>query len=229
MKTITSTTGMLFLLITTLFSQVFQGTVVNVKDGDSMEILINDQVTEVRLSGIDCPEYNQDYGDKATQFTISKCKGRTVIVTKSGIDKYKRTLAKITLPDGTDLSELLVKNGYAWHYKQYSTDSTLTALEFEAIKNKSGLWSEQNPVAPWDYRRGTYSNTMAGVNNDTNYVSITTNTDNTEYVLICNSKSSYAYHSYQCRGLQRCTHDIIKITRQEAINRGRNACKICYR
>ncbi len=47
-------------------------------------------------------------------------------------------------------------------------------------------------------------------------------------VYICQSKSSYAYHSHVCRGLAHCTHGIIKISKAQAIKRGYKPCKICY-
>jgi len=48
-------------------------------------------------------------------------------------------------------------------------------------------------------------------------------------VFICQSKSAYAYHSFECRGLAHCTHTIVKITKAQAIKLGYKACKICYR
>jgi micrococcal nuclease len=42
---------------------------------------------------------------------------------------------------------------FAWHYKQYSRDPELAKLEFQARSAKIGLWSEPNPVAPWEWRR----------------------------------------------------------------------------
>ncbi len=48
-------------------------------------------------------------------------------------------------------------------------------------------------------------------------------------VYICQSRSAYAYHSYECRGLSRCTHGIVKITKAQAIKLGYKPCKICYR
>lgn len=47
-------------------------------------------------------------------------------------------------------------------------------------------------------------------------------------VYICQSRSAYAYHKYECRGLARCTHGIVKITKAEAVKRGYKPCKICY-
>lgn len=55
-----------------------------------------------------------------------------------------------------------------------------------------------------------------------------TNSRKIVYVLICNSSSSYAYHSYECRGLSRCRSGISKITISEAESMGRVPCKNCY-
>ena len=48
------------------------------------------------------------------------------------------------------------------------------------------------------------------------------------YVLICNSTAAYAYHSYTCHGLARCTHGVSKVTESEAKAAGYVPCKICY-
>jgi hypothetical protein len=48
-------------------------------------------------------------------------------------------------------------------------------------------------------------------------------------VYVCQSRSAYAYHAYECRGLSRCTHVIVKIAKAQAIKLGYRACKICYR
>lgn len=51
-----------------------------------------------------------------------------------------------------------------------------------------------------------------------------------EKVYVCDSKTSVAYHaSKDCRGLNKCTHEIIYITKKDAMeNYGKRACKICY-
>lgn len=54
--------------------------------------------------------------------------------------------------DEKDLSEEQVREGYAWHYKKYSTDETLAELETTAREAKVGLWSEANPLEPWEFR-----------------------------------------------------------------------------
>jgi len=49
------------------------------------------------------------------------------------------------------------------------------------------------------------------------------------YVYICNSSTAYVYHSSKdCRGLNRCTHEIVRVTLGDAVNKyNRRACKIC--
>jgi hypothetical protein len=50
------------------------------------------------------------------------------------------------------VGEELVKNGAAWWYQKYSSNSKLRELEREARYRKCGLWVEKNPMAPWDWR-----------------------------------------------------------------------------
>lgn len=52
----------------------------------------------------------------------------------------------------------------------------------------------------------------------------------TDKVYICDSSTSVAYHdSKDCKGLNRCTHEIIHIPKSSAIDKyGKRACKLCY-
>ena len=47
------------------------GPVVSVLDGDTIEVLHNHHAERIRLSGIDCPEKGQAYGNRAKQAAIS--------------------------------------------------------------------------------------------------------------------------------------------------------------
>jgi hypothetical protein len=47
-------------------------------------------------------------------------------------------------------------------------------------------------------------------------------------VYICVSKTGHKYHSDRdCRGLAKCTHEIRKVSKDQAIKMGYSACKIC--
>lgn len=129
-----------------------RGKVVSVKDGDTIEILAEGRPVRVRLTGIDCPEKAQPYGQTAKQFASDLCFEDTVTVLGSERDRYGRLLGTVMLADGRNLNTELVRAGLAWHYVKYSQDAQLAALETEARAAKRGLWADPQPVAPWDWR-----------------------------------------------------------------------------
>jgi micrococcal nuclease len=132
----------------------FIGPVVSVLDGDTIEVLHNTSPERVRLSGIDCPEKGQAFGNRAKQATSAFVFGRDVILQTHGQDKHRRTLADVFLSDGTHVNHELVKGGWCWWYQKYAPkDLVLQQLEHEAKTQKKGLWAEPNPVPPWLYRR----------------------------------------------------------------------------
>jgi hypothetical protein len=54
----------------------------------------------------------------------------------------------------------MVRAGFAWWYREYSSDRELEALEAEARQSQRGLWADAYPTAPWAWRktsRGTMS------------------------------------------------------------------------
>ena len=103
--------------------------VVKVRDGDTVVLLVDNQELPVRLSHIDTPEKKQAFGTKAKQFTSNLCFGKKVRI--SGKQKY----------------------GLAWHYKRYSNSVEYSRLENEARRKRINIWSDREPLAPWDYRK----------------------------------------------------------------------------
>jgi len=47
-------------------------------------------------------------------------------------------------------------------------------------------------------------------------------------VLICDSKYAQFYHNHVCNGLTACKHQVVKITKEEALKKGYKSCPICY-
>ena len=92
----------------------FSGRVVGVIDGDTLEVLHNRHPERNRLSGIDCPEKGQAFGTRAKQAASELVFEIEVTLQTHGYDKYKRTLADVLLPDGTNANQELVKNGWCW-------------------------------------------------------------------------------------------------------------------
>jgi micrococcal nuclease len=132
----------------------FNGKVISIKDGDTIEVLFDYKPMPVRLADIDCPENGQPYSRNAKRFTSDACFGRTVRVTSNGrLDRYGRLIATIIVNDTLNLNEVLVKEGYAWHYKKYSRKQYLSDFEEAARQDRKGLWSDENPMAPWEWRK----------------------------------------------------------------------------
>lgn len=147
---------LVFVLSIAFSAQAFQGKVVAVIDGDTIDVLYNGEIIKIRLNGIDCPESGQEYGYEAKLFSREMVLGKVVEIDDKGKDKYGRTIANVNLSDGTSLNKELVKSGYAWWYKKYSDDQELSVLEKVAAQNKKGLWAGRGfPEAPWDWRKNS--------------------------------------------------------------------------
>ena len=79
---------------------------------------------------------------------------KEVTVKTHGHDKYKRTIADVLLPDGTNVSHTLVKEGWCWWYRKYAPgDTVLEGLEKAAREAKKRLWVDPQPVPPWKWRK----------------------------------------------------------------------------
>lgn len=152
------------LLLICLMLQLFQagpvyaweGFVVKVLDGDSLLINKDSKIYEIRLYGIDTPEYKQPYSNKAKQFTKRLAYRQTVDVTKKDTDRYGRVVALVS-SNGKLVNRELVRSGLAWYYPKYCRTQPLCG-ELETLENKArqerrGLWRDQSPVSPWDWKR----------------------------------------------------------------------------
>lgn len=146
-----------FLLLLTVPAQAWEGTVTRVTDGDSIVVQRKDtgEKVKIRLAGIDCPESGQSYGKQATALVIKAALKKRVGVVEMGQDKYKRSLgAVVKLDSGMSLQELLLKAGMAWVYTRYCADCRQwRALEDEARKTRRGLWRDDHPLPPWEWRK----------------------------------------------------------------------------
>ena len=134
----------LFLLLLpacTSADDVFVGECVGVIDGDTISVLRQGLEVRIRLEGIDCPERNQAFYQSAKKFTSAAILGRDVTVRVATTDRYGRLVARVAA-SGLDLSAELVRQGLAKHYKKYSDDPVLAALDRDAQGARIGLWSD---------------------------------------------------------------------------------------
>ena len=127
-----------------------------VVDGDT--IILNGE--KIRFTGIDSPELKQtckqddqqvDCGITAKMLLVKKIGNYTPECISEGKDAYKRTLAECFV-NGESLSKFLVRSGYAFAYRKYST-KFIKDEEF-AKANKLGMWAMTFQY-PWDFRKAS--------------------------------------------------------------------------
>jgi endonuclease YncB( thermonuclease family) len=144
----------LLLVLSTLSQAESTYTVSKVYDGDTVELKSINGKFKLRLTDIDAPERNQAYGQKARRALIKLCKGSDINVNieLTGKDKYNRDLGKLQC-NQTDASVYMAEQGYAWHNEKYSDNFAVKDAAATARRNKIGLWSAENPMPPWVWRR----------------------------------------------------------------------------
>ena len=203
------------------------GKVVGVADGDTITLLIDGHREKIRLEGIDCPEEGQAFGKKAKRFTSDVVYGKKVSLKRVGKDKYSRTLGVIQV-DGRVLNQELVRAGYAWHFKKYSSSPVLSLFEEEARRERKGLWVDKAPVPPWNYRK-TSRNRHKRIGFDFNkQETVLSRTQGIMHgVIFHGNVKSYKFHrpgcsSYSCK---HCVEEFSSI--DEAISAGYEPCKNC--
>ncbi len=121
--------------------------VINVVDGDTIDVLVDGAEYRVRYILINTPERRQTYYKEATDANSALVTGKTVYLVRdvSETDRYGRLLRYVYLEDGTFINAELVRLGYA-QIATYPPDvsmiETIRAAQNEAILNKRGLWAE---------------------------------------------------------------------------------------
>lgn len=121
-------------------------------DGDTPKLLI-----PARVWRVDCPEAAQPYGEEARDFMLNFTWGKPVRLEPHGVS-YDRPVVKVTTLVGGDLGLALVRAGLAWVEPRYNKaddyGQELVEAQAEARRERRGLWADEKPVAPWEWRRG---------------------------------------------------------------------------
>lgn len=135
------------------------GQVERVVDGDTLQVAgEGGKAVRVRLAGIDAPERGQPFADRATTALRELAEGKMVKLAGDNHDRYGRLVATVYAGD-LNVNLEMVKRGMAWYYRQYKQDRALDDAERAAREAKLGLWRQDRPAAPWDYRRTKNSST----------------------------------------------------------------------
>ncbi len=121
-----------------------KGTFMSIIDGDSMMVEIRGRAKEVRLIGVDAPEWGQEYGTKAKAFSLKFCYGKTLRLEYDvdRKDRFGRVLAYV-YSGRKMLNEELVASGLALAVKYKPNTkyhARLVQAQENAKKSRRGFW-----------------------------------------------------------------------------------------
>lgn len=144
-------------------AETLSGRVVAIADGDTLTLLDATKTQhKVRLAGIDSPEKAQPFGQVCKKSLSDLSYDRAATVEASKRDRYGRLIGKVFV-DGRDVNLEQLRRGCGWHYKKYQDEQSLddrlayNSAEESARANKVGLWADNAPVPPWDFRKAKLS------------------------------------------------------------------------
>ncbi len=140
-------------------AETYQGRTVGVSDGDTITVLDSSNTQhKVSLSGIDAPEKSQPFGQRSKHSLRDLVFGKAVTVETTKRDRYGREVGKVLADGGLDVNLEQVRRGLTWHYKAYEREQssedrvTYSGAEEKAKEARLGLWREEEPVPPWEFR-----------------------------------------------------------------------------
>lgn len=127
--------------------------VVGIVDGDTIDVLDSDKEKHrVRLGEIDAPEKKQAFGTKAKEVLGDKVFGKSVRLRGKKKDQWERWIRGVYIGERCINIEM-VEEGWAWHAKHYSKTKAYADAEVEARSKHLGLWQDEEPTPPWEFRK----------------------------------------------------------------------------
>lgn len=151
--------AVLLLMAAPLQAVSVRGRIVGVSDGDTFTLLDGARVQhKIRLIGVDALEKRQAFGKKAKSALSALAYGRHAEADCRKFDRDKRRLC-VVFVGGRDIGLEQVKAGMVWWFRRYAKEQTpRERIEYEhaesqAKRHRDGLWSDENPKPPWEWRR----------------------------------------------------------------------------
>ncbi|MEG4407200.1 thermonuclease family protein [Microcoleus sp. MON2_D5] len=141
--------------------------VVSVSDGDTLMIRnSNGQNITVRLACIDTPEIDQEGGKEASnRLSTLLPKGTSIKVQPvyKGLFEHKFLVVLIVFGN-KNINLQMVQEGQAWVYEHYisigkcgTIAQELRQAQTTAQQQGIGLWNQNSPCPPWNYRKNQCS------------------------------------------------------------------------
>lgn len=141
----------------------FNATCVQVKrvnDGDTFVcVRSKGKPFEVRVAAVDAPETGDQRAADAGREKLRQIAVDGTRAACSGNRSGKRWVCLLSTPQKQDVGALLLEAGAAWYYTDYESELLpedrirYADLEAKARAARIGLWSDADPMEPWQCRR----------------------------------------------------------------------------
>lgn len=132
------------------------GKVSDVVDGESIAILSQTHTLKVKLIGVAAPDKNQAYAGIARQHLADLILNKVIVVRYSALrDGY--LVGQVMLGE-MDVCAQMIRDGVAWYKSDEGDLSQLDRQVYQASQEaarteRRGLWQDESPLAPWDFRQ----------------------------------------------------------------------------
>ena len=144
---------LLILVALSVHARTIQGKVTRVIDGNTLEFLSAEgEKYTILLSGIDCPELTQSFGNEARLCLEKLSLNKPAAVTIKGTDSAGNLMAEVLIDGKKDPRIQLLKEGLAW-VDESNAERELESYRLASQSKKKGLWKDENPTPPWTHRR----------------------------------------------------------------------------
>ena len=138
----------LFGAVSIVEAQCWEGIVVGVVDGNTLLVSRGQTRGVVTLYGIDAPAPGQAFSAEAENKLNTMLLNKKVTVCPQKASGGNAAEVYVLSGYKLNVNEEMVRKGLAW-----STVARYKNLETMARKKRLGLWSEDNPMPPHEYRR----------------------------------------------------------------------------
>lgn len=131
--------------------------VVAINDGDSFRArcdgVARNEETSVAIRAIDAPEMRQPYGEASHKSLVNLCLiPQKVRLSNMAVDIHGRTVADVEC-QGKDAATEQLRAGMAWYDPKVGLGyEALADLQLRAQAAGRGLWVQNGPLPPWDWR-----------------------------------------------------------------------------
>jgi endonuclease YncB( thermonuclease family) len=144
-------------LTATARAATLQAKVTEVESGNRLVVSNISRSLRVRLKGVAPPEMGQPFSDAAREHLKALILNKAVTVEYTNLSEGY--LDSRVFLNEIDIGSQMIRDGVAWYDQTIITglsvadQSIYLQCEQAARSEKRGLWADQNPVSPWEFRK----------------------------------------------------------------------------